>query len=326
MKRTSKKIVCVLLAVLMLMTSWAFSVSAEECEHVYSTVKETIVAPTCNSTGLLGYVCVKCGAFDKDNTERLPLADHDFVVVSTVPATCTKEGTVNYKCKVCNKTKTEKLAVKEHTYSAWKVAKEATCKENGAQIRVCSSCGYIQEKVIPAFHPAEYIQAVEATAPTCTEHGTTAWSFCKLCGEKVIVPERIAPLGHKMYKVADGSVPTCTKAGEGHIKCERCTQTIIDAKTGKEIQVGLNEFFEIPATGHHDESGDGFCDECEARICKCICHQENFLAKLVVTINEIMNKFFQKTVIEDGEEVTYYFACCTCQIPEGGKLMKGFSF
>lgn len=313
MKSTSKKIMCMLLAVVMLMTSWAFAVSAEDaCAHTYSSEKEIIVTPTCKSTGLKGYVCTQCGAFDKDSTEVLGFTDHNYEFAGTTDSTCTVAGKTEYKCSVCGVTKEEALPVKAHAYSEWTVAKEPTCKEVGKNVRICADCGYHQEKVIPIKHPAEYINVVKAVEPTCEKHGTTEWSFCKLCGETIVPAKRLAPLGHKLYTVADGSVPTCTETGSGHIQCSICSDIVVDEITGKEEHVGLYQFVEIPALGHSDEDSDGFCDVCETRMCHCACHKEGFLATIYKLINDLMNKFFP---MKDKEgNVIYVYRCCNCVI------------
>ena len=63
----------------------------------------------------------------------------------------------------------------------------ATCTDKA----VCSVCGMKYGEL--AEHTAVEIPAVEAT---CTQSGMTAGSKCSVCGEILVAPEEIAPLGH----------------------------------------------------------------------------------------------------------------------------------
>ena len=63
----------------------------------------------------------------------------------------------------------------------------ATCTDKA----VCSVCGMKYGEL--AEHTAVEIPAVEAT---CTKSGMTAGSKCSVCGEILVAPEEIAPLGH----------------------------------------------------------------------------------------------------------------------------------
>ena len=224
MKKTSKKIISLVLAVLMLMSVWAISASAEECDHVFGDKMVVLIEATCKNEGEARITCTKCG-FTK--------------VVSTPKAD----------------------------------------------------------------HPAEYIRKLPGVAATCETPGLTEGSWCTFCGQDVVAQEKIAPLGHLSYTDIDVALPTCTTKGQGHIRCLR-------------EDCGLNELIEIPALGHKDVNGDGLCDECHSNMCKCVCHKDNFISKIFLFVNKIMNKYFPKY---DRQGNQLYYHCCTCRIPKGAQ-------
>ena len=89
----------------------------------------------------------------------------------------TPEDTTNYNVVEENFT----VTVVSHTGGT------ATCTDKA----VCSVCGMEYGEL--AEHTAVEIPAVEAT---CTQSGMTAGSKCSVCGEILVAPEEIAPLGH----------------------------------------------------------------------------------------------------------------------------------
>ena len=118
-------------------------------------------------------------------------------------ATCTQKATYYYSC-VCGEKDTETFEYGElapHVFdqkvaTAEYLASEATCTQKATYYYSCV-CG---EKGTETFehgelaeHTAVEIPAVEAT---CTQPGMTAGSKCSVCGEILVAPEEIAPLGH----------------------------------------------------------------------------------------------------------------------------------
>lgn len=148
-------------------------------------------------------VCSVCGM------EYGELAAHVFdrQVVSpeyfASEATCTHKATYYYSC-VCGEKGTETFEYGElapHVFdqkvaTAEYLASAATCTQKATYYYSCV-CG---EKGTDKFeygelaeHTAVEIPAVEAT---CTQSGMTAGSKCSVCGEILVAPEEIAPLGH----------------------------------------------------------------------------------------------------------------------------------
>lgn len=135
-----------------------------ECDkngHKATTVKGT--EPTCTESGLTdGEECSVCGETFKVQ-ETIPAKGHSMKKTAAKAATCTEEGNVEYySCSTCGKTFSDENGTNEieknswiipkidHTYREWTVEKEATEKENGKKVRVCTVCGNKEEEVIPA--------------------------------------------------------------------------------------------------------------------------------------------------------------------------------
>ena len=174
----------------------------------YNTVEESVTVTVTAHTGGTATcthkaVCSVCGM------EYGELAAHVFdrQVVSpeyfASEATCTHKATYYYSC-VCGEKGTETFEYGElapHVFdqkvaTAEYLASEATCTHKATYYYSCV-CG---EKGTETFehgelaeHTAVEIPAVEAT---CTQSGMTAGSKCSVCGEILVAPEEIAPLGH----------------------------------------------------------------------------------------------------------------------------------
>ena len=174
----------------------------------YDTVEQNVtVAVTAHTGGTATCtdkaVCSVCGM------EYGELTPHVYDQKVTVEeylasaATCTAKATYYYSC-VCGEKGTETFEYGElapHVYdkevaTAEYLASKATCIAKATYYYSCV-CG---EKGTETFeygelaeHTAVEIPAVEAT---CTQSGMTAGSKCSVCGEILVAPEEIAPLGH----------------------------------------------------------------------------------------------------------------------------------
>ena len=174
----------------------------------YNTVEESVTVTVVAHTGGTATctdkaVCSVCGM------EYGELAEHVYdkqVAIAEYlasAATCTQKATYYYSC-VCGEKDTETFEYGElapHVFdqkvaTAEYLASEATCTHKATYYYSCV-CG---EKGTETFehgelaeHTAVEIHAVEAT---CTQSGMTAGSKCSVCGEILVAPEEIAPLGH----------------------------------------------------------------------------------------------------------------------------------
>ena len=224
------------------------------------------------STGLYDIKeCIYCGTTIREANEDV---DHEWLITTDVPATCTKPGFREYTCKNCGSVdehyydefEHDKLGEAyedaylapdgvSHTYKYVGIA-EATCTEPAKSVEKCVDCGVLKETVVEGSealgHAPVYYKGAEAD---CRIEGTVAHYTCKNC--KV------------MY--AD----------------EACTQVL--------------ETVVIPRTDHEDKDGNGKCDECNAAVyrddsskfCGCICHKENFLMRIIYNIVNFFWKLFK---------------------------------
>ena len=184
----------------------------ELAEHVYDkqvAIAEYLAsAATCTHKATYYYSC-ECGAKGTETFEYGELAPHVFdqkVVTAEYlasEATCTQKATYYYSC-VCGEKGTETFEHGElapHVFdqkvaTAEYLASEATCTHKATYYYSCV-CGENGTETFEhgelAEHTAVEIPAVEAT---CTQSGMTAGSKCSVCGEILVAPEEIAPLGH----------------------------------------------------------------------------------------------------------------------------------
>lgn len=130
-----------------------------------------------------------------------------------------------------------------HRFGEWKVTVAATCTKDGVSRRICSICGVVEEKPVPA--TGHNFGAWTVTkAATCTESGISTRK-CSVCGTKetMIVPS----LGHSMTATA-GKAATCTEAGNSaYWTCSRCHKYFSDAAGKTEI---AKDSWIINALGH----------------------------------------------------------------------------
>ena len=205
---------------------------------------------------------------------------HSWSVVSSIPASCTTEGTEIKKCSQCGAETSSSLPRQAHNYAdaQWSQQSPASCTSPGLNIRVCILCGGNPAyKEIPATghawqtstQAASCTQAGSITkkctncsetqtdsipakghsevkdsgrAATCTSGGLSDGKHCSVCGTVTQAQQSTSALGHRMTRIS-GTSPTCTEPGKADgEKCAHCGYTIAGAS--------------IPATGHKSK-GDG---------------------------------------------------------------------
>lgn len=105
----------------------------------------------------------------------------------------------------------------QHSFSEWKVSEEATCTEEGEEIRTCSGCRLLQTRPIPALGH-NYGDWVE-TAPGCEQKGSRT-KECSRCHDKV--SEEVAATGHKFGSWSTSVDATCKVGGQEKRVCETC--------------------------------------------------------------------------------------------------------
>ena len=193
-----------------------------------------------------------------------------------------------------------------HRFGEWKVTVAATCTKDGVSRRICSICGAVEEKSVPA--PGHNFGAWTVTkAATCTESGISTRK-CSVCGteETMIVPS----LGHSMTATA-GKAATCTEAGNSaYWSCSRCGKFFSDAAAKTEI---AKDSWVIAALGHDEATRAAVAATCYAsgRTAETYCKR----CGLVITAGTVIQATGKHTY-ENG-------VCSTCGVKNPLADVKG---
>lgn len=91
----------------------------------------------------------------------------------TVAATCTKDGVSRRICSICGVVEEKPVPATGHKFSAWTVTKAATCTETGTEKRTCSVCSKEETRVIAALG---HTPGTEVFVDK-NDH----WNVCKVC-------------------------------------------------------------------------------------------------------------------------------------------------
>ena len=138
----------------------------------------------------------------------------------------------------------------QHTFGDWNTTKQATCKDEGELVRICSKCSAEEKTTVAKTNVhTEVIDA--AISATCEATGLTEGKHCSVCGV-VTVEQTTLPLASHTYdndedsrcnicdyvrdlncqhtetEVLKAVTPTCTTSGlsEG-AKCSSCGEIIV---------------------------------------------------------------------------------------------------
>ena len=151
----------------------------------------------------------------------------------------------------------------EHTFSDWKITKNASCTDAGIKERICEVCGKTETQTIAKTgHKSVTDKAIPAT---CTTDGKTEGSHCSVCGAVIKAQEIIKATGHKFGNWTTIKPATCTESGTQIRKCETCGATESKSLSAK----GHTEVVDkaIPATCTTDGKTEGsHCSVCGAVI------------------------------------------------------------
>ena len=136
-------------------------------DHVYSTFKKTVKAPTCTEKGLARYACF-CG--ETEDRETPALGHICDMLTKTVNPTCTEDGKEIYSC-VCGETEEKVLKALGHTYGMFeKYVTEPTKSKAGSAIYKCIRCSEKKELAVDALPIEEifYLRVAEIGTNTVT--------------------------------------------------------------------------------------------------------------------------------------------------------------
>lgn len=253
MKNQIKKVLSLMLAIVMCMSTLVLGISAEpECEHLdarYVGYQE----PTCTEPGGPRYQCKDCGTTYTNETD--PALDHDWEYDwDTCTKTClvceiTEENEYGHSwieidscggfvCEICGKEEIAGIDNEDNHAHNYVFRQDLTIEPNcndkdkasGYLFFECTECGQLKKTTFNGQHT---LNRVLAKAPTCTEDGWEEHYICYTC--------------NKVFK--------------------NYTDTAIAATEWKD--------YIIPATGHSDDEAvvkdcveTGKCDVCKVEYTK----------------------------------------------------------
>lgn len=174
----------------------------------------------------------------------------------TVAATCTKDGVSRRICSICGAVEEKPVPATGHKFGAWMVTKAATCTESGISTRKCSVCGTEETMIVPSL--GHSMTATAGKAATCTEAGNSAYWSCSRC--------------HKFFSDAAGKTEIAKDswviAALGHDEATRAAVAATCYASGHEADtyckrcgIVITAGATIPATGKHTYV-NGVCTVC----------------------------------------------------------------
>ena len=174
----------------------------------------------------------------------------------TVAATCTKDGVSRRICSICGAVEEKPVPATGHKFGAWTVTKAATCTESGISTRECSVCGTEETMIVPSL--GHSMTATAGKAATCTEAGNSAYWSCSRC--------------HKFFSDAAGKTEIAKDswviAALGHDEATRAAVAATCYASGHEADtyckrcgIVITAGATIPATGKHTYV-NGVCTVC----------------------------------------------------------------
>lgn len=177
----------------------------------------------------------------------------------TVAATCTKDGVSRRICSICGAVEEKSVPATGHNFGAWTVIKAATCTESGISTRKCSVCGTEETMIVPSL--GHSMTATAGKAATCTEAGNSAYWSCSRC--------------HKFFSDAAGKTEIAKDswviAALGHDEATRAAVAATCYASGHEADtyckrcgIVITAGATILATGKHTYV-DGVCTTCGTR-------------------------------------------------------------
>lgn len=199
---------------------------------------KTEVPATCLEQGYTIYTCnVGDYSFEADYTAK---TTHKWVEISRFAASCDDEGIIFYKCSICYSNYTVVQDSLGHNYvDKDSLSVEATCTEDGRDYGVCTRCGYVKDKVIPALGHDYVLDEAKSTA-TCTTSGVNYY-VCSRCG-KIKKVTALAPHTLTHYNATDTTIE--------YWYCSVCGKYFSDEDGTTEIT-----FKDISAKGNTSTSG-----------------------------------------------------------------------
>ena len=116
----------------------------------------------------------------------------------------------------------------EHTFSDWKITKNASCTDAGIKERICEVCGKTETQTIAKTgHKSVTDKAIPAT---CTTDGKTEGSHCSVCGAVIKAQTTITATGHKSSGWIVDKAASIGVKGSKHKECTVCKKVLETAE------------------------------------------------------------------------------------------------
>lgn len=234
-----KKFLSALLSLCMVLTLLpceAFAAGTDTHTHQYTVLVSVLQKGNC-ATGEKGIAKYKCSVEGCTKTTYKTVdAGHTEPAsgVTTVPATCGKDGSKSYTCTVCSQAVTEVLpATGQHEEVEGVI--DATCTENSKVGTKCKICGIQlgEAEEVPGTALGHNFKMTVIKAATCTEDGSRQMK-CTRCDATQGEVQTIKALGHNWVDDGAFQSATCEHPGQQPQKCSRCQETQIEVPTNED--------------------------------------------------------------------------------------------
>lgn len=192
----------------------------------HKEVITVIVAGDCTTDREEHVTCAYGCNFEEDRVITAP--GHNFVT-EEIDAECYVDGCTRHTCTVCGYQYDDNFVSAHHTWSDWMPVEDATCTENGKQVRRCYVCLLTEWAVIPATGHTLVQYDIPAT---CEHEGYRLW-YCSVCHEAGIY-KVLDKLDHNFVEI--GRDEYCTEEGTVYYECS--------------YGCGTKKQEAIPAVGH----------------------------------------------------------------------------
>lgn len=230
-----------------------------------------LIKETCTKTGLQVMFCEYDNCDYNKPVDVKPHNIYNYPITvkegTTVPATCTVDGSRVIICGKCEEEQTEIIPAPGHNYIK-KITKVATCTQEGEETSVCH-CGAVEAGypvVIPHAHEANAVKSannanvtiknrkVSITPKDCTKEASASFYCTKCCAEVVL---KIAPKAAHTLKAIDSTKVTtykhvatgCEKTVSYTNDCKFCDHT----EPGKTVTIEKHVWDEENFYGQPDE-------------------------------------------------------------------------
>lgn len=147
-----------------------------------------------------------------------------------------------------------------HRFGEWKVTVAATCTKDGVSRRICSICGAVEEKSVPATGH-KFGEWTTTKEPTCTETGTEKRT-CTVCDK--VETRVIAALGHTPgtevfvdkndhWNICEVCHQPVNKTGHTYVNGIQCVCGAVKSEGGTLKRIEVSDTITVPDTLRDNE-------------------------------------------------------------------------